>query len=135
MTLAPLLAAPLAIQVHAFAAFALVQLSLPKGSARHRLMGRCWVTLMGLVAGSSFFIHTMWIIGPFSPIHALSIFTLAVLPIGVLHARRHRVPDHLRKMLLLFIGAPVVARVLTLSPGRIMHDVAFGTHYAHGSCS
>ena len=44
MTLAPLLAAPAAIQIHAFAAlaaFALgaVQLAAPKGTIPHRLFG------------------------------------------------------------------------------------------------
>jgi uncharacterized membrane protein len=44
---------------------------------------------MTVIAVSSFWIHGYRIIGPFSPIHFLSIFTLAMLPLAVLHARRH----------------------------------------------
>jgi uncharacterized membrane protein len=62
MTLAPLLDANPAIQVHAFAAmsaFALgvVQLAAPKGSLPHRTLGWIWVTLMLIVSISAFFIH------------------------------------------------------------------------------
>src|SRR5205807_2742488 len=64
MTLAPLLAAPAAIQLHAFAAlaaFALgaVQLAAPKGTIPHRLFGWTWAALMLTVVVSSFFIHTI----------------------------------------------------------------------------
>lgn len=140
MTLAPLLAAPLTVEAHAFAALAAfvlgaVQLALPKGSPRHRAMGWTWVILMALVAGSSLFIHTICLVGIWSPIHLLSLFTLAVLPIAVLHARRHRVADHRQLMILLFLGALVVAGLFTLVPGRIMHDVAFGTASHHGTCT
>ena len=62
MSLAPLLNASPAIQVHAFAAlaaFALgaIQLSAPKGTLPHRTAGWIWALLMVIVAGSSFLIH------------------------------------------------------------------------------
>lgn len=50
-----------------------------------------------------------------------------MLPIAVLHARRHNVSQHRWAMLGLFIGALVIAGVFTLLPGRIMHAVAFGS--------
>lgn len=58
MSLAPLLNAPLVIQLHAFAAvgalaLGLVQFSLPKGTLPHRTMGWIWVGLMATVAVSS----------------------------------------------------------------------------------
>lgn len=140
MTLAPLLAAPIAIQAHAIAAMAafglgLIQFAAPKGTLPHRTIGWVWVILMTLVAGSSAFIHTICSFGGFSLIHGLSISTLAVLPIGVMHARRHRVGDHRRTMSALFLGALVIAGGFTMIPGRIMHDVAFGSRTAHGSCT
>jgi uncharacterized membrane protein len=139
MTLAPLLAAPLWVQVHAFAALAglvlgSVQLAAPKGRLPHRRLGWLWVMLLATVAASSFFIHTICSFGAFSAIHLLSLATLALLPLAVLHARRHRVKRHSRAMVLLFSGALVLAGFFTLSPGRIMHDVLFGTASAHGSC-
>jgi uncharacterized membrane protein len=131
MSLAPLLAASPAIQVHALAAlggFALgvIQLATPKGTIPHRLIGWVWVVLMLVVALSSFWIHELRLLGPWSPIHILSIVTLVTLPVSVLHARRHRVQSHRWAMISLFAGALVVAGLFTFLPGRIMHDVLFG---------
>lgn len=131
MTLAPLLAASPAIQVHAFvamAAFALgvVQLAAPKGTLPHRTLGWVWVALMAVVAGSTVFVHQIRLWGPFSPIHLLSILTLALLPVAVWRAHRHDVRNHRNTMLGLFLGALVIAGLFTFLPGRIMYAVAFG---------
>ena len=131
MSLAPLLDAAPAIPLHAFAAMAAfllgaVQLAAPKGTLPHRTLGWVWISLMVSVAVSSFWIHQIRLIGPWSPIHLLSIFTLVVLPIGAWMAHRHRVADHRRIMILIFSGALVVAGLFTLVPGRIMHTVLFG---------
>ena len=130
MTLAPLLDATPAIQIHAFAAmsaFALgvVQLSAPKGTLPHRTMGWIWVTLMLIVSISAFFIHQLRVWGQWSPIHLLAIFTLVMLPFAVIAARRHDVPGHRRAMLGLFVGALVIAGIFTFYPGRIMYEVVF----------
>jgi uncharacterized membrane protein len=82
---------------------------------------------MAVVAASSFWIHQMRLVGPFSPIHLLSIFTLVMLPLAVWRAHTHRVVDHRRMMIFIFAGAPVVAGLFTLVPGRIIHQVFFGT--------
>jgi uncharacterized membrane protein len=131
MTLAPLLAAGAAIQIHAFAAMAafalgIVQFSAPKGTMPHRTLGWVWVLLMLAVSISAFFIHTIRLWGPWSPIHLLAIFTLIMLPIALLHARRHRIAQHGIAMISIFGGALVIAGLFTLLPGRIMHDVMFG---------
>jgi uncharacterized membrane protein len=131
MSFAPLLAAVPAIPLHAFAAMAafalgIVQFAAPKGTLPHRTIGWIWVLLMAAVALSSFWIHTIRLVGPFSPIHLLSIFTLIVLPIAVWRARRHRVADHRRIMIMIFAGALVIAGLFTFVPGRIMHAVFFG---------
>jgi uncharacterized membrane protein len=131
MTLAPLLAASPAIQVHAFAALAAValgavQLAAPKGTIPHRLFGWLWAGLMLTVVLSSFFIHEIRLWGAWSPIHLLSIFTLIMLPLAVWRARRHDVRRHQRAMVGLFAGALVIAGIFTFMPGRIMHAVLFG---------
>ena len=131
MTLAPLLQASPAIQLHAFAAmtaFALgiVQLSAPKGTLPHRTVGWIWVMLMLAVSISAFFIHQIRMWGPWSPIHLLAIFTLITLPIAVWNAHRHRVPQHRNAMIAIFCGALVIAGLFTLVPGRIMNAVVFG---------
>ena len=131
MSLAPLLDAALQIPLHAFAAMGafvlgLIQFAAPKGTLPYRTIGWIWVALMAAVAVSSFWIHQIRLLGPFSPIHLLSIFTLAMLPFGVWFAHRHRVADHRRVMVLMFSGALVIAGLFTLLPGRIMHTVVFG---------
>jgi uncharacterized membrane protein len=131
MTLEPLRAASLLIQIHAFAALAafalgIFQLVAPKGTVRHRITGWIWVGLMATVVVTSFGIHEMRTWGPWSAIHLLSVFTAVMLPVGVVHARRHRVKQHRATMIWLFVGALIVAGIFTLFPGRIMHNVVFG---------
>jgi uncharacterized membrane protein len=131
MSLAPLLNALPPIPLHAIAAMAAfvlgaVQLAAPKGTLPHRTLGWIWVPLMALVAASSFWIHQIRLLGPWSPIHLLSIFTLVMLPLGVWRAHRHDVSAHRKTMISLFVGALVIAGAFTLVPGRIMHAVVFG---------
>src|SRR6202166_3799283 len=88
MSLAPLLNAAPAIPLHAFAAMTafvlgLVQFAAPKGTLPHRSIGWIWVSLMAAVAISSFWIHQLRLVAPWSPIHLLSIFTLPMLPLAV----------------------------------------------------
>ena len=130
MSLAPLLDAAPAISLHAFAAMAafalgLVQFAAPKGTLPHRTVGWIWVGLMAIVAASSFWIHEIRLVGPWSPIHLLSIFTLVMLPLGVWRARRHKVNAHRWTMTSIFVGALLIACAFTLVPGRIMHAVFF----------
>jgi len=110
------------------AAFALgiVQFAAPKGTLPHRTIGWIWVLLMFAVAISSFWIHEIRLVGPFSAIHLLSIFAPVMLVLAVLHARRHNVSGHKKAMISIFFGALVVAGLFTFLPGRIMHAVVFG---------
>ncbi|MCC7347718.1 MAG: DUF2306 domain-containing protein [Variibacter sp.] len=131
MSLAPLLNAAPAIQIHAVAAMGafvlgVVQFAARKGTLPHRTLGWIWVGLMLVVAASSFWIQNMRWLGPWSPIHILSILTLVMVPLAVLHARRRNVQRHRWTMIGIFVGALVVAGLFTLVPGRIMHAVLFG---------
>lgn len=131
MSLGPLLDAAPAIPLHAFAAMAafvlgIVQLTAPKGTLPHRALGWVWVVLMLVVALSSFWIHEIRLVGPWSPIHLLSIFSLAMLVLGVTAARAHNVRRHKITMASIFFGALVIAGLFTFMPGRIMHAVVFG---------
>ena len=131
MNLAPLTNAPVPIQLHAYAALAafalgIVQLAAPKGTIPHRALGYLWLSLMLSVAVSAFWIHEIRLWGPWSPIHLLAIYTLAMLPLGLYFARGHNVRGHQRTMLGLFFGALIIAGAFTLLPGRLMHKVVFG---------
>jgi uncharacterized membrane protein len=131
MSLAPLLNASPAIQLHAFAAMGaftlgILQFAAPKGTIPHRAVGWTWVVLMTIVAATSFWIHGIRLWGPWSPIHLISIAVLIMLPLAVLYARRHKAVRHSRFMIGIFIGGLVVAGLFTFVPGRLMHAVAFG---------
>jgi len=131
MSLAPLLQASPAIQVHAFAAMSafvlgVVQLLAPKGTIPHRILGWIWVAIMVAVSISAFFIHQIRLWGPWSPIHLLAIYTLVMLPLGVWRARQHDIQRHRWTMIGIFTGGLVIAGLFTFVPGRIMHAVAFG---------
>jgi uncharacterized membrane protein len=69
MSLQPLLAEPIIVQLHAFVAFAtflvgLSQFFLPKGTVRHRIVGYGWLAFTLIVALSSFGIHQIRQFGP-----------------------------------------------------------------------
>lgn len=131
MSLTPLFTAPLPIQIHATLALLLIPLTvtiflLPRGSRLHKRLGWTWVAGMAVVALSSFQIQTIRNIGPFSPIHLLSVLSLGSLVFAIVSIRRRRVSAHRKTMLGLTWGALVVAGLFTLLPGRLMHDVLIG---------
>ena len=131
MSLEPLLAAPLAIQIHARAASAAMVLGAVilfrrKGTKMHRLMGRIWVGLMLIVATSAIFINEIRLIGPFSPIHIFVVFTYVGLWQAVREVRRGNVEAHQAGMKSIYLGALLLTGAFTLMPGRRMHDVLFG---------
>jgi uncharacterized membrane protein len=133
MSLTPLLNASFAVQLHASAAMAafvlgLIQFAAPKGTVPHRTLGWVWAALMLAVAVSSFWIQgrSTRLVGPWGPIHLLSITVLTLLPLALLFAHRHRVRGHAITVVSLFIGALVIAGGFTFAPGRIMHAVASG---------
>ncbi|MBZ9988507.1 DUF2306 domain-containing protein [Mesorhizobium sp. BH1-1-5] len=131
MSLGPLLSAPPPIPWHAFAAFAALavggaQLALPKGTTRHRVLGYAWVALTLVIAMSSFWIQQIRLVGPFSPIHLLSILVLVTVPLAAWYAHTHKVAAHRSAMIKLYLFALVGAGIFTLLPGRIMHAVVFG---------
>lgn len=127
MTLAPLLAAPTVMQLHALAALTalaagLTVLVMRKGTARHRSVGWVFVLGMAVTALSSAFITSD---GHYSAIHLLSVLTIVNLPYAIIMRRRGNIPGHRAAMLWLFAGL-AVAGAFTLMPGRIMNKVAFG---------
>lgn len=81
---------------------------------------------MCLVAVSSFWIHDLRQVGPFSFIHALSVYTLISLFYGIRDIRRGDVAAHQKTMRQIFYIALIGAGAFTLLPGRDMHLVVFG---------
>jgi len=131
VSIVPLIESGPVVMAHALAALAalglgLVQLAQSKGGPRHRVIGYAWSGLMIGVALTSFWIHDLRVIGPFSPIHILSVGTLVGLALALLAARRGNIRAHRHGMLWLFFAALIGAGAFTLLPGRVMHLVVFG---------
>lgn len=132
MSLAPLLTADPAIQLHATTAIAALVLGAlilfrRKGTALHRLLGRVWVVLMLVVATSALFINEIRLIGPFSPIHIFSVLTYVGIGQGLWAIRVQRnIAVHRAQMQSVYLGALILAGAFTFLPGRRMHEVLFG---------
>ena len=105
------------------------QLGAPKGTPHHRAIGWVWLIAMLLVAVSSMFIHELnrsGRFGGFSPIHVLSLITIASLIAGVVAIRRGDRETHRRTMRALYIGGLVITGAFTLLPGRLLYRALFG---------
>ncbi|MFN4312070.1 MAG: DUF2306 domain-containing protein [Ferrovibrio sp.] len=129
MNFAPLLAAPPAIHVHLAATLAALALGMAmlvrrKGTAWHKRLGWLWVLLMLTAAVSSFWITG--VSGSFSPIHALSLLVLILVPAAVIAIRRGKVATHRKAMISLFIGALIIPGLFTLLPARLLGGLVFG---------
>jgi uncharacterized membrane protein len=122
---------PVLVQIHLLSMVAIMGLTVPmllraKGTPGHRLLGRTWAALMfgnalltlcfnagSRQSGGVF-------AGDFSPIHAISLFVLVMVPVAVLRARRHDVRGHEGTIRGLVIGSLLVAGFFTLPFGRVM---------------
>ena len=119
------------IASHALAAIlalflGILQLTRKKGTVPHKYIGYAWVLLMLYVSTSSFFIYELKIIGEFSPIHFLSVFTIWSVIYAIIMIRRGEITKHKRTMTLLFYLGLVLTGAFTLLPNRIMYTVLFG---------
>ena len=135
MTLAPLLAAPFAVQLHvatvapAFFLGTWLIFFSRKGQRGHRVAGYVYLTLMTVTSIAALFVRTIMPNGPllgFSPIHLFVPLTLAGVVGALYYARRHNIKAHRKSMLGVYIGGLLIAGGFTLMPGRIMHMVFFG---------
>lgn len=129
MDFSPLLSAPLTDQLHVAAALTAllvtpIMLMRRKGDKLHKILGRVWVLAMALTAISSFAIHDIRLVGPFSPIHLLSCFTLYTLYGAISMVRVGRIEAHKQHMIGA-MGGLLGAGLFTLLPGRLMSQVVF----------
>ena len=130
-SLSPLLDAGPAIQLHvAGAVTALllgpVALYRKRRDRLHKILGYTWILAMTLTAISSFWIHSLRLIGPFGPIHLLSIWALISLAQGLSAAIRGQIARHQATMRSLYLYAIGAAGIFTLLPGRIVPRMLFG---------
>ncbi|WP_367947040.1 DUF2306 domain-containing protein [Vibrio ostreicida] len=121
---------PPPIPLHAIAAFFAIvlgawQLFTKKGNQSHKYVGYLWVLLMLYVSISSFWIHSIKLIGLFSPIHLLSLFTIWTLYEAIKAARQHQISKHQKMMKRLYVLGLALTGLFTLLPNRIMNEVIF----------
>lgn len=130
MTLAPYLTAAPNIQLHI--ALALASLILGpfalysrKRGRGHKTVGYIWVVCMAGVALSSFTIHSFAVIGPFSPIHGLALFTLWSLYAAIRHVIAGRIEMHRLTMRNLYWYGLILAGLANFLPGRSTNHIFF----------
>lgn len=129
VNLSPLLNSPLVLQAHVAGALVTfmtgcVLLLGVKGRAMHRTLGYVWVAAMAVTAISSFFLTSINP-GGFSFIHALSAWTMIILPMGLAAARRRNIAAHRKHMTGMFMGGLVIAGLFSFLPGRMMWHLFF----------
>ena len=133
MTLAPLIAVPMYIQVHLISALMVMALSplqfwgLRKGSTAHRAVGYAWLLAMLVVAISSFWIKSVFPVQLFGYglIHLLSLLALYSIYSIVTQARSHNIIGHRKAVKALSIGFWLAA-VFTFAPPRILWQIVIG---------
>ena len=131
MNLAPVLQAPLAVQIHlatvlpAFVIGTWLIFFSTKGATWHRALGAIYLGLMTVTAVAAFFIRSV-MTGQLSPIHLFVPLTLFGVFSALWNVRRGNVRGHRNAMLGLYLGGIMIAGTLAFMPGRIMHAVVFG---------
>ncbi len=100
-----------------------------KGSKRHKSLGKIYMILMLITATITLFMPAM--VGPqlfnhFGWIHLFSLLTLYTVPTAILAIKRKNIKVHKRKMIILYVGAIVIAGGFTLVPGRYLHTLFWG---------
>lgn len=97
-----------------------------KGGARHKLLGKVWLSLMFVTAIATIFIRNVND-GQFSWIHLFTLLTFIAVPQAIVAARQGRIEAHKKHVRNFFIGALVIAGVTAFAPGRTMWQWAFGS--------
>lgn len=125
--------------IYIHAAFALLAIPLglfiflnKKGTTKHKVFGRVWVLCLVIVSLSAIFIQTIKL-EQYSLIHLLIPFTLGSLIHSIWSIKQfQKTKDekykyaHQSSIIGVYIGALLVAGILTLLPGRFFHEILFG---------
>ena len=119
-----------AIKIHLFTALAAlvlgaVLMSVRKGRTFHRVAGWVWVCLVSTTAGATLFITSLNH-GSWSLLHLFTGWTLLVLPLAVLAAKRRDVARHRKTMMGLFYGGFAINLFIALMPGRTLWMMFLG---------
>lgn len=99
-----------------------------KGTNTHKVLGRIYMILMLITALITLFMPAF--IGPkllnhFGYIHMFSFLTIYTVPSAYYAIKKGDVKAHKRGMILLYIGALLIAGSFTFLPGRYLHTLFF----------
>jgi uncharacterized membrane protein len=99
-----------------------------KGTKSHKKLGQIYMVLMLFTAGLTLLMPAQ--VGPqifnhFGWIHLFSFLTIYTVPSAFLAIRKGNVKAHQRKMILLYVGAILIAGAFTFMPGRYLHNLFF----------
>ena len=97
----------------------------PKGTPRHRLLGKIWCALMVVTAVVSFGTLLPGAGAYLSWLHIFSIATLAGVPRLIMAARRHDLPAHRRGVTMVY-GGLVGAGLFVFLPWRVLGSWLLG---------
>lgn len=106
----------------------LLQFILKKGTPLHRGIGWAYMICMMVTAVLTLFMEARvggQFLNHFGWIHLFSILTIWTVPTAIIAVRKGDIKSHKRKMILLYVGAILIAGAFTLTPGRYLHEVLF----------
>ncbi|MEH6712506.1 MAG: DUF2306 domain-containing protein [Paraglaciecola polaris] len=99
-----------------------------KGTRIHRALGKVYMILMLITALATLFMKAEVgpvLIGHFGYVHLFSLLVLYAVPSAYIAVRKGNIAKHKRSMMLLYVGAILIAGGFTFTPGRMMHDWFF----------
>lgn len=91
----------------------------------HKTLGYIWVVAMLVTAIGSFWISGIRLVGPFSPIHLLSVLSIISVIVAVRAAIQRNIRLHRKTMSNLYFMSVGIAGLFTLLPNRLMAKVLF----------
>lgn len=95
-----------------------------KGTRIHRALGKVYMILMLITALATLFMKAEVgpvLIGHFGYVHLFSLLVLYAVPSAYIAVRKGNIAKHKRSMMLLYVGAILIAGGFTFTPGRMMH--------------
>lgn len=96
----------------------------PKGTKRHKQLGKLWLVLMLVTATSAIFIQSS---GGFSPIHILIPVTFHAAWKVVATARKGDIAAHKKHLVFTYLTALVIPGIIAFAlPGRLMNVMLLG---------
>ena len=105
-----------------------LQLFMTKGTPRHKLLGKIYMTLMLVTATITLFMPARvgpQIVGHFGYIHLFSLLVFYSVPTAYINARRGNVKAHRNAMIGLYVGGILIAGSFAFMPGRLLHSWLF----------